>query len=160
MNPNTIYCLGGAMDYIQELRALVGSRPLILPGVAILLFDQSKSNLLMQKRTDNKLWGLTGGFMEPGESFEETVARETFEELGITIQNLTFESVFSGKNLYYQYPNGDEVFSVIAVYSGLCASEDFKLDDKEVSEVRYFPINDLPDNINPNHQIVLSQLGY
>ena len=148
------------MDYIQELRAMVGTRPLILPGVAVLLFDSSKSHLIMQKRTDNQLWGLTGGFMEPGESFEETAVRETFEELGITIQNLSFQSVFSGENLYYQYPNGDEVYSVIVVYSGVCGSEEFKLDAKEVSEVKYFPIHALPENINPNHQTVLSQLGY
>ncbi|MCA0173350.1 NUDIX hydrolase [Bacillus sp. RAR_GA_16] len=148
------------MDYIQEMRALVGSRPLILPGVAVLLFDKTKTNLLMQKRADNKLWGLTGGFMEPGENFEETAVREAFEEIGIHIHQLNFESIFSGAELYYKYPNGDEVFSVIAVYSGICESDEFKLDEKEVVEVRYFPVNELPEHINPNHQTVLKSLGY
>ncbi|MDO6656599.1 NUDIX hydrolase [Anaerobacillus sp. 1_MG-2023] len=148
------------MDYIQQIRALVGSRPLILPGVAILLFDHTKSRLLLQKRTDNKLWGLTGGFMEPGESFEETAVRETFEELGVGIKELTFVSLFSGEELYYRYPNGDEVYSVIAVYKGQCESEAFKLDRNEVSEVKYFPLNELPKELNPNHKVVLEKLGY
>ncbi len=148
------------MDYIQQIRALVGSRPLILPGVAILLFDHTKSRLLLQKRTDNKLWGLTGGFMEPGESFEETAVRETFEELGVGIKELTFVSLFSGEELYYRYPNGDEVYSVIAVYKGQCESEAFKLDGNEVSEVKYFPLNELPKEMNPNHKVVLEKLGY
>ena len=148
------------MDYIKEIRALVGSRPLILPGVAILIFDEHQKKLLMQKRTDNQLWGLTGGFMEPGEKFEETAKRETFEELGIAVSNLSFVSIFSGEEFYYKYPNGDEVYSVIAVYSASYQSESFVLDQNEVSEVKYFPIDELPDHINPNHKSVLKDLGY
>ncbi|TKD68800.1 NUDIX hydrolase [Pseudalkalibacillus hwajinpoensis] len=148
------------MDYIKEVRSLVGSRPLILPGVAILLFDENNDKVLLQKRTDNKLWGLTGGFMEPGESFEETAHRETFEELGVSIKNLSFKSILSGEKLYYQYPNGDEVYSVIAVYSANCGPEDFKLDYEEVSKVKYFDPEKLPKDINPNHRTVLEELGY
>ncbi|WP_347552134.1 NUDIX domain-containing protein [Pseudalkalibacillus hwajinpoensis] len=148
------------MDYIKEIRSLVGSRPLILPGVAILIRDENDEQLLLQKRTDNKLWGLTGGFMEPGETFEKTAQRESFEELGISITGLTFISIFSGEELYYQYPNGDQVYSVIAVFSAKCASQNFALDIKEVSEVRFFPLNELPNNINPNHKTVLKELGF
>ncbi|MBN8209163.1 NUDIX hydrolase [Bacillus sp. NTK071] len=148
------------MDYIKQIRSLVGSRPLILPGVAILLFDENDDKLLLQKRTDNKLWGLTGGYMEPGESFEETAHRETFEELGVSIKNLSFKSLLSGERLYYQYPNGDEVYSVIAVYSAKCEKADFKLDYEEVSEVKYFHPEELPNEINPNHRIVLEELSY
>ena len=148
------------MDYIKEIRALVGSRPLILPGVAILIFDRYKKKLLMQKRTDNQLWGLTGGFMEPGEEFKETAKRETYEELGVSVSKLSFVALFSGEEFYYKYPNGDEVYSVIAVYSASCQSENFVLDQNEVSEVNYFPIDELPDHINPNHKSILKELGY
>ncbi|WP_394175920.1 NUDIX hydrolase [Guptibacillus hwajinpoensis] len=148
------------MDYIKDIRGLVGSRPLILPGVAILLFDENNQQLLLQMRTDNKLWGLTGGFMEPGEAFEETAIRETYEELGVSIDNLSFKEILSGEKLYYQYPNGDEVYSVIAVYSANCENRDFNLDDEEVSKVQFFNLDELPKNINPNHKTVLQALGY
>lgn len=126
--------------------------------MAVLLFDEKKDNLLLQKRVDNGLWGLTGGFMEPGETFEETVHRETFEELGMTLESISFISLFSGAEFYYQYPNGDEVYSVIAVYSATHEAENFNLDQDEVSEVKFYSVEHLPENINPNHKTVHSHL--
>ncbi len=58
------------MSYIEELRALVGHRPLILVGVCVLIFDQER-RLLLQHRTDDRTWDFPGGYMEPGESMEE-----------------------------------------------------------------------------------------
>jgi 8-oxo-dGTP pyrophosphatase MutT (NUDIX family) len=55
------------MSYIQELRALVGHRPLILVGVLVMVFDE-RSRLLLQDRTDDQMWDLPGGFMELGET--------------------------------------------------------------------------------------------
>lgn len=55
------------MGYVKELRALVGHRPLIIPGAAVLILDKS-DRLLLQLRRDNQHWGLIGGSMEIGES--------------------------------------------------------------------------------------------
>lgn len=68
------------MNYVKDLRELVGNRPLILPGaVAIILNDQNE--VLLQHRIDGG-WGLPGGLMELGESLEETARREVKEETG------------------------------------------------------------------------------
>lgn len=70
------------MGYVQELRALVGQRPLIIPSAAVLIINK-ENQLLMQHRQDNQLWGLIGGSMEIGESLEETAKRETLEETNL-----------------------------------------------------------------------------
>ena len=72
------------MPYIQELRALVGHRPLILVGVLVLVFDQ-RHRLLLQHRTDDDTWDFPGGYMEPGESAQETARREVQRELFIRL---------------------------------------------------------------------------
>ncbi|MBW4533215.1 MAG: hypothetical protein KME09_04695 [Pleurocapsa minor HA4230-MV1] len=42
------------MGYVQELRSLVGHRPLIIPGAAVLIVNQ-QGDLLLQHRKDNQL---------------------------------------------------------------------------------------------------------
>lgn len=44
------------MGYILELRKQVGHRPLIMTCAGVLLLNE-KSELLLQKRADNGLWG-------------------------------------------------------------------------------------------------------
>ncbi|MDQ0721828.1 isopentenyldiphosphate isomerase [Paenibacillus sp. W4I10] len=46
------------MGYIMELRKLVGSRPLIMAGSCVLVFNE-EGHLLLQKRTDSLDWGDT-----------------------------------------------------------------------------------------------------
>ena len=67
------------MGYIMDLRALVGHRPLFMPGAGVFFID-GHNRALLQRRADNGLWAGTGGSMEPGETFEDTVRREAVEE--------------------------------------------------------------------------------
>jgi 8-oxo-dGTP pyrophosphatase MutT (NUDIX family) len=41
--------------------------------------------ILLQHRTDDKMWDFPGGFMEPGETSEETAQREVREETWLEI---------------------------------------------------------------------------
>ena len=83
------------MGYIEELRALVGTKPLVLTGVTVLVIDQHRRFLMVE--SDN-IWKLPGGFIELGESAEEACRREILEETGVNIGNLQLIDVFSGKN--------------------------------------------------------------
>ncbi|GIP49370.1 hypothetical protein J53TS2_29610 [Paenibacillus sp. J53TS2] len=67
------------MNYIRQIRELVGTHPIIMAGACVILID-GEGRLLLQQRTDNGLWGLPGGSMEPGEEMKEVAKRELFEE--------------------------------------------------------------------------------
>lgn len=134
-------------NYIMELRKLVGSRPLIMAGACVLLCNEQQ--LLLQRRTDNGCWGLPGGSMELGETLEEVAKRELFEETALQAKGLELFDMFSGQELYYKYPNGDEVYNVVAAY--LCTEFDgaLKEDGIEVQEVRFFNYGELPSELSP-----------
>jgi len=147
------------MVYMNELRQLVGKRPLIMVGATLLVLNQ-RNQLLMMKRTDNRCWGVPGGAMELGEDLESTVKRETKEEIGIDIKDLELFGVYSGQELYYQYPNGAEVYNVSIVYLTRNVKEVIEVNLDEHSEYRYFDITDLPTEISPPIKPILKDLIY
>ncbi len=133
--------------YVHELRALVGPRPLILVGAGVIVRARDGA-ILLQRRTDDGLWGLPGGIMEPGEDLEETARRELREEVGVEAKELLLWRVFSGKEMYHRYPNGDEVHFVTAVFVGEAQAWAPRPDLEECSEARFFPLQALPENLS------------
>src|SRR3954462_14067206 len=95
------------MPYAQDLRAIVGQRPLILVAAGMLICNAA-GDLLLQRRTDDQLWGIPGGSMELGESAEEPARREVWEETGLTVGELQLFGVFSGAEMAHTFPNGDQ----------------------------------------------------
>ena len=144
------------MGYIQELRSLVGHRPIIMVGAGILLLRENQ--VLLQRRKDNELWGIPGGSLEPGESLEETAIRETFEEVGLVIDELTLFKVYSGKCQFYVYPNGDQIYDVCIAYLSHDFHGELQADSSEVLELAFFPLNELPADLNPLDQQILLDL--
>ncbi len=71
------------MGYVEELRKIVGHRPLILVGAVVLVINENGYVLLQQRTEPYGKWGLPGGLMELSESPEETAYREVYEETGI-----------------------------------------------------------------------------
>ncbi|WP_026675255.1 NUDIX hydrolase [Alkalihalobacterium bogoriense] len=133
------------MNYVKELRKLVGHRPLILPGSVVLIFNDN-SELLLQQRRDGS-WGLPGGIMELGESLEETARREVKEETGLDIGELGLLDVFSGKDFYLKVSNGDELYSVTAVFVAKEVKGNIEIDKQESIDVQYFNVKELPDDL-------------
>ncbi|WP_318614762.1 NUDIX hydrolase [Sporosarcina sp. YIM B06819] len=138
------------MSYVRELRKFVGNRPLILPGaVAIILNAQNE--VLLQHRTDGG-WGLPGGLMELGESMEETARREVKEETGLMIGELELLGIFSGEDYFLKVANGDELYSVTAVYVTRDIQGDIEVDSTESIDVQYFPLKRLPEGLLPSYR--------
>lgn len=136
------------MGYIEDLRKTVGHRPLILVGVAVGVINEN-GEFLLQKRADG-VWGVPGGFMELGESAEETGRREVLEETGIEVGKLDLVGVISGQRNYVKLQNGDEFYPVtIAYISKEIKGGVLQADGHETTEAKFFKANELPEGLNP-----------
>ncbi|MFI9626398.1 NUDIX hydrolase [Streptomyces sp. NPDC052042] len=112
----------------------------------MIVVDSHRQILLLQ-RADTGGWGLPGGFMDPGETLEETARREVTEETGLEIENLSLMHVFSGSDQYFRYPNGDQVFNVTTVYTATSQDWNYRLDPQEVAAAELFPLDRIPADL-------------
>ena len=62
------------------------------PAVIVLVHDGDRCLLGRQPRFPPGLFSTLAGFVEPGESIEEAVAREVFEEAGVRIADVRYHS--------------------------------------------------------------------
>lgn len=85
-------------------------------AAAVILFN-TRGLILGVSRKDNSMdWGLPGGKLEPGETFEEAAIRETKEETGLDIFGL--HKVFERQDHEY------EVVTFAAHYTGEISSSE------------------------------------
>jgi len=64
------------------------------PVVIMLAIDESGEKILLgrNKKFPGKFYSALAGFMEPGESFEDAVKREMWEEAGVKVWNVRYHS--------------------------------------------------------------------
>ena len=130
------------MGYIGEMRKHIGHAPMLTAGATVAVLKNGK--LLMNLRSDTNTWGIPGGAMELGETLEETAARELKEETDLSAEGFTLLHLFSGRDFYFQYPNGDELWSVVALYLAEGVTGELRIADEESRELRYFGKEELP----------------
>ncbi len=141
-------------NYIMDLRKIVGHRTLLQVGASVILED-AQGRILLQKRSDNHCWGYSGGSVELDEVVEDAAKRELFEETGLIAEKLELFGVFSGKETHYVYPNGDEVSNVDIVFICKEYSGELRRQESEVDELRFFSVEEIPENISPPIQVPL-----
>ncbi|PON78414.1 Mutator [Parasponia andersonii] len=68
--------------------------PRVDPVVIMLVIDRENNRALLsrQSRFVPRMWSCLAGFIEPGESLEEAVRRETWEETGIEVGEVIYHS--------------------------------------------------------------------
>ena len=135
-------------EYMKFLRAHIGHAPVLQVGASIIL-ENEKGDVLLQLRRDNGCWGYHGGSVDAGEVVEQAAARELFEETGLICDELDLLGVFSGPELHYTYPNGDEVDNIDCVFICRKYHGNINLQEDEVVELRFFSIDDIPENLSP-----------
>ena len=122
------------MSYVSDLRKYVGHNPILTAGVGLLVFN-NENKVLMQLRTDYNSWGFPGGSMELGESFEDVARRELKEETNLEIDELKLLKILSGKDTYREYPNGDKLYDITAIYVIKKYHGELKVNDDESIEL-------------------------
>ncbi len=146
-------------NYILDLRKTVGKRPLIQVGASVIAEDR-EGRILLQLRSDCHEWGYSGGSVELYEAVEETAKREFFEETGLIAEELTLLGIYSGPDMRYTYPNGDEVSNVDIVYICRAYSGELKCQAGEVEGLRFFSIDELPENLFlPNQRAIYDHVS-
>jgi 8-oxo-dGTP pyrophosphatase MutT (NUDIX family) len=146
------------VGYIEDLRKMIGHRPVILVGSVVVVVDELDRILLQERTFPKGRWGLPGGLMELGESTEETARREVLEETGLTLQDLQLIHVFSGPEHFTKAENGDEFYVVTAAYYSKNFSGTLENRDKrETISFRFFRPEEFPENMVRSHRMVLEE---
>lgn len=143
------------MSYIMDLRREVGHRPLIMPCACLIIGD-GRGNVLLQRRADDGQWANHGGAVELWETVEEALFREIGEELGLAPVDPKLLKVYSGPDFRHVYPNGDEVMVVDIVFYCHAVRGEPRLQPEEVTEVRWFSLDNLPENLLNHNRIALA----
>ena len=143
--------------YIAEMRKLVGHRTIMQCAASIMCVD-GQGRLLLGRRTDNHLWGYSGGAVEIDEYVEDGARRDLQEEMGLTAEELEFFCVNSGPEAHYIYPNGDEVSNMEVVYLCRKYHGELRPQESEIEELRYFdPAEITMDMISPPIRLVMKK---
>ena len=144
------------MDYVKELRALVGHRRLILCGSSVVIRNEKGELLLQQRVYPEGRWCFPGGLMELGESTEDTARREVFEETALTVGTLELIGVYSGPDSLCRAANGDEWYVVNVSYTTNEYSGELKINDGESAALRWFRIEEIPETLVATHKKILA----
>jgi ADP-ribose pyrophosphatase YjhB (NUDIX family) len=116
-------------------------------AVAVVLGDE-RGVLLGKRKIDpgSGRWSFPAGYVNRGEVLEEAAVREVQEELSVQVELLGLVGVYSTR--------GDPV--VLVVYAGSILDGEPTADGHEVSEVRRFALDGLPELAFPHDRQVLA----
>jgi len=81
--------------YYKQIREKVGSDLIFMPSVAAIIKNE-QGEILFQY-PGGEFWSLPAGAIEPGETPEEAVVREVWEETGLRVQVKEIKGFLEGK---------------------------------------------------------------
>jgi ADP-ribose pyrophosphatase YjhB (NUDIX family) len=118
------------------------------PGLAVdIIIEIDKKIVLVKRKNPPYGWALPGGFVELGESVENTAKREAKEETGLELTNLKQFHVYSQPDRDPRKHTVSIVFT--ASSNGLPKAAD------DAAEIMLFILDDLPQNITFDHRQIL-----
>ncbi len=121
---------------------------------AVVWSEGPGSALLLMRRSDNRAWGLPGGYVEIGESVLEAAAREVLEETGVRVELGRLVGVYSDPAVQViAYPDGRRVQAVNLCFEARPLALEAPGTPEETLATGYFPPSALPAPFVPIHEI-------
>jgi ADP-ribose pyrophosphatase YjhB (NUDIX family) len=122
------------------------------PSVAAIITN-ADGHVLLQRRSDNGLWGLPGGSVEIGESVSVAIVREVREETGLTVEVERLIGVYSNPSFQVvRYKDGNVVHYINTLFA--CRILGGALQTCEESlDLRFFDPARLPEGMLLTHRI-------
>lgn len=117
--------------------------PRINPCIIVLVVDGDRVLLAQGNRHRQRGWYSTlAGFMEPGESAEQAVVREVYEEVGVDLGRLRYMN-----SQTWPFPH-QLMLGFIADYAG----GEIRRQESEIAHAQWWDLNNLPQH-PPAHSI-------
>lgn len=110
--------------------------------VIMIAIDETGDKILLGRgrRFPGKFYSALAGFIEPGESFEDAVAREMWEEAGVRVWNVKYHS-----GQPWPYPAN----LMVGFYARADSSKPIRTDlDNELADARWFTREEVLDVLN------------
>jgi NAD+ diphosphatase len=108
--------------------------PPVTPAIMILITHQGKLLLARKPAFPKNRFSALAGFVEPGETLEDTVIRETREEVGVEIKNIRY---FGSQP--WPFPH-----SLMIAFTAEYAGGELRPDGVEIEECAWFNPAELP----------------
>ena len=131
--------------YYQALRNQFGSGLLVIPGAAAVIHNDA-GHVLIQARAGGG-HSLPGGAVEPAETPAAAVAREVYEETGLTVRPTRLLGVFGGLGFQVRYDTGDLVDYVVSLFACDITGGTLRCLDGESIALSFVP----PELVPPLH---------
>ena len=109
--------------------------PPVSTAIIVLIRKGDEILLVHARNFRGTFYGLVAGFLEAGETLEECVEREVFEETGLKVKNITYFS-----NQPWPYPSGLMVGFIADYESG-----EIKLQEDELTAAAFYSKDNLPE---------------
>jgi NAD+ diphosphatase len=132
-------CGLAAIEHSQD-RAMIcevckiHSYPRLSPSIIVLIHRQGEVLLARNQRFPQGMYSTLAGFVEPGESIEETLIREVKEEVGVNVTNLEYHG-----SQPWPFPN-----SLMLGFHAEYESGDIVLQEEEIADAQWFDCQQLP----------------
>jgi ADP-ribose pyrophosphatase YjhB (NUDIX family) len=92
-------------------------------------------------------WALPGGYVDRDETAQQAAIREALEETGYAVTDVEFL-------FFVDNPHREDRQNISFIYRGT-AAEQIQTPDQESSDQRWWPLNDLPEQMGFDHAEII-----
>jgi NAD+ diphosphatase len=108
--------------------------PKMSPCILVIVTYKNELLLVRHNNEIRTLYTAIAGFVDLGESLEECVEREVYEEVGLRIKNINYVGSQS-----WPFPN-----QLMMAFQAEATSKEVLIDEKEILEASWFKPNEIP----------------